>query len=288
MAIVEKNGRITPDDFAAVLKAKMNPQRLWTNELLMLKKIEQGMNPWWETGRGNIPAGCATMAIAPVGVINAGDPAQAYQDAFCIASINQDGSNRDCAATYAAGVAAAFSPGATVETVIAAMFDHSDYLTKRSLTLAMDMARGCADVDEFAQRFYGSAMMDWSWPQQNWKPQMYFCGNSIEFLPVVPAIISLCNGEPNASIIEGASFGRDCDTIASCIGCIVGALHGAAAMRPEWIEESERANADVFTELHGDPGQNFSAMARRMVDALRGEQRRIDGRACLAAQILGD
>jgi hypothetical protein len=60
------------------------------------------------------------MSIAPVGIINAGNPAQAYQDAFNVASMHQDGIERDAAATVAAGFAAAFAPGASVESVLKA------------------------------------------------------------------------------------------------------------------------------------------------------------------------
>lgn len=268
MSIVAKNGRVTPDDFAALLKEKMNPDRLWTNELLVLKKIQQGMNPWWETGRGTIPAGCATMAIAPIGIVNAGDPAQGYQDAFCVASVDQDGNNRDFAATFAAGIAAAFTPGATEDTVIDAMFEHSDYVSKRALTLSMNLARDSRDIDEYIERFYTSPLLDWTWPQGTWDPVHHFCGNSIEFVPAVPAILHFCKGDPNRAIIEGANFGRDCDTIGSCCGCVVGVLHGASALNRHWIDQSENANADVFEELHGEATQNFSYMAQSLVDVL--------------------
>jgi len=176
---------VIPDDFARVFKEKMNSNRLWPNDLLMFKKLEQGMNPWWETGRGNIHAGCVSMAIAPIGIINAGNLAQAYQDAFCIASINEDGNIRDFAAASAAGVAAAFSPGATFESVIESMFTHSEYLTKRALTLLMEMAHASSDVDDYARKFYPSSLLEWSWPQTHWKPDGHFCVSSIEFLPAV-------------------------------------------------------------------------------------------------------
>ncbi|MGD2175310.1 MAG: ADP-ribosylglycohydrolase family protein [Candidatus Brocadiaceae bacterium] len=286
VAIVEKGGRITPDDFARVLDQRMNPDRLWTNERLVLAKIRQGMNPWWETGRGNIPAGCASMCIAPIGIVNAGDPAQAYQDAFCVASVDQDGNNRDFAATFAAGVAAAFLPDATIETVIGTMLGHSDYLTRRALELALQMAAEAEDVDEFAERFHASPLLDWSWPQRDWSPDRHFCGNSIEFLSVAVAILRLCAGDPEQSMIEGASFGRDCDTIASCCGSVVGALHGASAINPEWIEQCERANADIFEELHGDPEQGFRHMASRLAQALKEELSRFATRAEQLRQLL--
>lgn len=287
MSIVDRGGRVTPDEFAATLAATMNPARLWVNETLALHKIRQGMNPWWETGRGNIPAGCATMAIAPIGIVNAGDPRQAYQDAFCIASVNQDGNNRDFAACFAAGIAAAFVPGANEESVIAAFFDHSDYLSRRALRWTLELAEKSATVDEFADRFYRSPLLDWSWPQHRWTPRDHFCGNSIEFVPAVAALLRLCAGDPNRAIIEGASFGRDCDTIGSCVGSTVGILHGANALRPHWVAQVEAANADIFRELHGDPAHGFGAMAEKLHGVLVRRLAELRDRTDQLASIVG-
>ena len=65
-------------------------------------------------------------------------------------------------------------------------------------------------------------------------------------------------------MMEGESFGRDCDSIASICGNLAGALRGASVIRPEWIETSEKANADMFEELHGEAKQNFRHMAARI------------------------
>ena len=210
LAIVRKGGRITPDDLAEVLLDNMNPHRFWISERIILQKLQIGMNPW-ETGRGMPPAGCASMAIAPIGIINAGDPAQAYSDAFAIASLNQDHEDRDGAATLAAAVAAAFLPDATVESVIDTMFKHSAYMVHRSLILGMDIAYASQTVDEFAEKFYAT-LLDWKWPQPQgrWSKDRNASGSSLEIVPAVAGILHLCKGEVNECIIEGASFGRDC------------------------------------------------------------------------------
>ncbi len=289
MAIVRAGGRPTPDDFAAVLKEKMNPARLWVNEGLVLKKIRQGMNPWWETGRGAIPAGCATMMIAPVGIINAADPAQAYQDAFCIAGINQEGLNRTFAATFAAAVAAAFAPGATPGSVVETMLAHSDWLAYRYLATALEMARSCDRPEEFVEQFYSSHLIDLGWPSGQWdlSSPRYFSGNSREIVPAVAGIIHLCGDAPQEAIIEGANFGRDCDTIGSCCGSIVGAMHGASALRRDWIEQCEAANTDIFEELHGDGEENFAAMASHLTAGLLKERDRTQCRADELSELLG-
>lgn len=285
LAIVQKGGRITPDDFASVWLEKLNPDRLWANEKITHTKLRIGMNPW-DTGKGNPPAGCATMAISPIGIINAGNPAQAYQDGFNIAFVNQDNVDRDAAATEAAGVAAAFIPGATLDSVLEAMSEHSPEVVRRAIILTMDLAYSSNTVDEFAEKFYAT-MLDWTWPSRNWSKERFFSGSSLEIVPVAMAILHLCKGDVNQCIIEGASFGRDCDTISSVVGGIAGAMQGASAIRKDWIDTCEKANEEFFEELEGDGKANFHSMARRLAEALRSEKHKAQERVNMMEEILG-
>ena len=287
LAIARKGGRVTPNDYRDVLVEKLNPNRVWINERALLWKLKAGANPW-VSGRGMIPAGCATMAIAPVGVINAGNPAQAYQDGFNIAFVDQEGHNRDGAATMAVGVAAAFLPGATVASVLDTMAEHSSYLMRRAIELTMDLAYESGSVDEFAEKYYAK-MLDWSWPTppgQAWNKDRFFSGNTIELVPITMAILYLCDGDVNESMIEAASFGRDCDTTASMAGAIAGVMQGASAIRPDWIETVEKANEDFFEEVEGDPKANFHSMAQRLVEAIMAEKQAALNRAGLLGRIL--
>jgi ADP-ribosylglycohydrolase len=284
LTIVNKQGRVTPDDFAKIWLEKMNPNRLWLNERMVLLKLQIGMNPW-DSGKGTPPTGCASMAIAPIGIINAANPAQAYQDGFNIAYLNQDSENRDGAATLAAAVAAAFAPDASVESIIQAMWDQSTELFKRAFTLVMDLAESSPDVDAFAARYY-EKMLDWTWPQPGWKKDHFFSGSSIEIVPIVMAILKLTRGDLNQGIIEGANFGRDCDTIGAIVGNIMGALHGASALRRNWIETVEKANEEYFLELEGDSKMNFLRMAERMVVALQVERDHLQQRLITLDQVL--
>jgi len=288
LAIVERGGRVNPDDVAQIWLSRLNPERLWVNEHIVLEKLRIGMSPW-DTGKGQPPCGCASMAIAPIGLINAGDPRQAYQDAFNIAFVNQDDVNRDAAASIAAGIAVALLPGATVERVIDTMVEYSSFVMRRAYELAMDLARASSSVDEFAERYY-ERMLDWTWPhppsRSAWNKERFASGNSIEFVPVVPALLHLTGGDVHEAIIEGASFGRDCDTIASILGNLVGAMHGASAIRPDWIAACEQANRPFFEEVDGDPDANFLHMARRLVEAVRSEHQAALDRARTLEQII--
>ncbi len=287
LAIVQKGGRVTPDDYRDVLIEKLNPNRVWINERALLLKLKAGVNPW-DSGTGMIPAGCATMAIAPIGIINAGNPGQAYQDGFNIAFVDQEGHNRDGAATMAAGVAAAFLPGATIRTVLDTMSTHSSYLMQRAIELTMDLAYSSSTVDQFAEKYYAK-MLDWTWPtppHQTWNKERFFSGNTIELVPITMAILHLCGGDVNQSMIEAASFGRDCDTTASMAGAIAGAMQGASAIRQDWIKTVEEANLDFFEELEGDPKANFYSMAQRLVGALKAEKQAAQDRADMLEHML--
>jgi len=277
LAIVRRGDRVTPDDWARIWIDELNPNRFWINERVIRWRLKAGMNPW-DAGRGAVPAGCATMAIPPIGIINAGNPAQAFQDAFCIAGVNQDDVNRDAAATLAAGVAVALIPNATVAEVIETMTRHSTYITRRAILLTLDLAAASRDVDDFCARYY-ARMLDYTWPSPTWNKERFFSGNSIEIVPVIMALLQLCQGDVNRCIIEGASFGRDCDTIARAVGSLAGAMQGASAIRPDWIADCERANAELFEEMEGDREANFAAMARRLVDCLRAERAAAQARA---------
>jgi uncharacterized protein (UPF0147 family) len=68
----------------------------------------------------------------------------------------------------------------------------------------------------------------------------------------------------------------------------VGALHGASALRAEWIAQVEDANRDIFAEVHGDTERNFRHMARESVTALHNEQHRTATRAAQLERMLGD
>jgi ADP-ribosylglycohydrolase len=285
LAIVRRGGRITPDDFAAVWLEKLNPDRFWLNERITLLKLQAGMSPW-DTGKGNPPAGCATMAIAPIGIVNAGNPPQAYQDAFNIASLNQDNEDRDAAATAAAAVAAAFLPNATVDGVIETMMRHSSYVVRRALVLTMDLVYASRNVDEFAERFY-ARMLDWKWPSRGWDKERFFSGSSLEIVPITAGILYLCAGDVNQSIVEAASFGRDCDTTASLAGAIAGAMHGASVIRQDWIDTTEKGNAAFFEEVEGDPAADFYSMARRLVEVLKREREAAHERVASLDMLLG-
>jgi ADP-ribosylglycohydrolase len=270
-AILRKGGRVTPDDYAAAWLEWLDPARVYVTEQIILAKLELGMDPW-STGAGHLRADAAVMAIAPVGVVNAGAPAQAYQDGYTLARMHQDGLECEAAATVAAGVAVAVVPGATAGDVLETMGAHCSFEVDRLLRMASELASGT--VDDFVEAFYAT-MLDRSFPLPPgavWDKDRSHGPTSREVLPAVAGLLALCEGDANRCLIEGASFGRDADTIATVLGGIAGALSGASAIRPDWIEDCERANA-AFLD-----GTSFAEVADGLLDVLAAERDAARGR----------
>ncbi len=164
---------------------------------------------------------------------------------------------------------------------------HSSYVVKRTIELTLDLAYTTDGVDAFAEEFYARLIDWWSRPRLNWSKEYFATGTSIETVPLVLAILYLCQGNVNECLVEGASFGRDADAISSLSGSIAGAMQGASAISPKWVEAVEKANEPLFEEVEGDPTANFFSMAQRLVEALRGEKRAAAERVNVLQKILG-
>jgi ADP-ribosylglycohydrolase len=72
------------------------------------------------------------------------------------------------------------------------------------------------------------------------------------------AIFWLAKGDPETTILYGANFGRDADTIGTMVGGLAGVLHGAAALPRRWVEKVE-ANEQV----------RYRTLAPRLADFAR-------------------
>lgn len=291
LSIVENDGRVTPVDFADVLREHLNTNRVWVNEEIIVKKISAGIDPW-EAGRGAIPDNKATSAITPVGIVNAGNPEQAYQDGYNIASMLQDSPHRHATATVAAGIAEAISPDATIDSTIATMLDQSTGTVHRAIDIGLGYADDADSPDDLVEDLY-ERFLDWRWPAVQWDRKKYESGelmsaSTLETLPVAVAFLVICEGDVNQSIVEGVNFGRDSDAIATVTGSIAGALHGAEKIRDEWKVKVEDRNRDFFEELENDPDADFQSMADRLVSVLQSEREQAAKREKSLSQIIHD
>jgi ADP-ribosylglycohydrolase len=249
-AIFAAGGYPTADDWAAAWLRRedlfIKGRLFWTPVMNGFWKVRaEGVAPR-EAGRGNMASSSSAMCISPVGIINAGDPRQAVLEAYDLASIIHQNFCRDAACSMAAAVAQALAPRATVEDVLEASVA---YLPARSgITMrtfigqTLDLAREAGRYERFRERYYverllpGIAMAD-----------------SRETVPVALALVYLAGGDPRTTVIYGANFGRDADTIASMAGAIAGALRGVRALPPQWVEQTKQgrtwSNEEVARRL---------------------------------------
>jgi ADP-ribosylglycohydrolase len=178
------------------------------------------------------------MAFSPIGIINACNPRQAALEALHVGSFIHNGPSgfcRDGAAAMSAAVAAAFADDATVDSVVSAA---TAYLMPESATVMIEGIRGAlalaqkaGSYEKFRETYYERHLRE-------------IISDSRETVPAVIAVFKLAEGDARKAILWGANFGRDADTIATMVGGLVGAFHGASGLPSDWVGKVE-ANPEV-------------------------------------------
>ena len=249
-AIVAADGYPTADAWA---EEWLNQEDLfikgrlfWTPVMNGFWKIRaEGMVPR-EAGRGNMASSSSAMCISPMGIINAGNPRQAALETYDVASPIHHNFCRDAACSVAAVVAEALGSDASVDSILQAAVTHLPPVSARTMrefiqaTLAL--AREVGDYDTFRARYYAERLL----------PGIAM-PDSRETVPVTLSLFYLADGDPRQTIIYGANFGRDADTIASMAGALAGAFRGASVLPQAWVEkvkaESPRDHKKVAETL---------------------------------------
>ena len=171
----------------------------------------------------------AAMRVAPIGIACAGDPGRAARLAEIEASVSHYRDGVWGAQAVAAGIAAAMG-GADVIQIIAAA---REFIPDDSW-LGRWFERAMCIVDESGGDIHKAWMPlhDKLWTQ--------YRASSAEALSEAFAIFRLTSGDFMEGVIQAANFGRDSDTLAAVVGALSGAMHGASAIPPEWIEKVRR------------------------------------------------
>lgn len=164
--ILEHNGEITAIEFARHWEKFEDPvpnpdgdpiirmKRMHWIERIPFFRNRLFEIPKRDLGRGEANATNAIMYIAPVGLLCAGDTAQAELMAIDVTSVNQHGRSRDPAGGYAAAVAACFIPGITVEEIVRLAIHHTNEpICVRELEAIVALARECTTCRQFIERF---------------------------------------------------------------------------------------------------------------------------------------
>jgi ADP-ribosylglycohydrolase len=224
-ALVNSGGYATADDWAAewvknrALIFGDKTDRFFPSILHAAEKLARNYIPR-VIAEGTMPSTTSAMAIAPIGIVNAGHPAAAAAQATEIASlvhVTNVAFCQDAAAAVAAAIAEALTPGATVDSVLRTAYDSikpwSGKEMRSLIREALDLARSAEDFKAFRKGYHERFRRD------------VIC-DSRETVPATLAIVRLANGDPWKAVVLSANFGRDSDTIGCMAGGICGALAG--------------------------------------------------------------
>ena len=239
-AIHAGNGYPTVDDFAQTfIDSRRTNYDLWSFPVRnSFHKYVGGMTLPAHTGWGTQQSSSTAMAFSPVGIINACRPRQAALEALHLGAFIHNGPSgfcRDAAAAMSAAVAEAFNQPATIDDVLAAATRYLPPVSAAEMCglieSALRRARETGSYEAFRAQYYETSLHA-------------VTSDSRETVPAALAILQLAEGAPRESIIWAVNFGRDADTIATMVGGVVGALHGARGLPPEWLAKLE-ANPEI-------------------------------------------
>jgi ADP-ribosylglycohydrolase len=253
-------------------------QRLFLAEKWLVARIHYGHIDPREAGVGNIVNCGATMYMAPVGIANAGSPQSAYAEAIDVAGAHQSSYGREAAGVYAACVAEAMRPGASVSSVIDVALSFAKDGTRDAIDAVVSAASSLSSQGDWRSSLAGirAAVEPYDTVGPNYRApardaRIPSRTKSIEELPVALGMLVLAGGDYRETVLGSVNYGRDSDSIAVMGGSIAGALGGRAAVPDAWVAEigaSSRLDLDAT-------GPVMASVAREVwaKDRARHEQR---------------
>ncbi|GAA2288106.1 ADP-ribosylglycohydrolase family protein [Streptomyces kunmingensis] len=256
---------ITTPRWIPELEAEALPlQRIFLAEKWIVARIHYGHIDPREAGVGNIVNCGAAMYMAPVGAVNAGNPLKAYNEALDVAGAHQSSYGREAAGVFAAAVAAAYKPDATPTTVVEEALALAKDGTRSAIEAVCEVASRYDDFEEaLAPLRHTVTPFDTVGPDYR-KPSLGARRPSrlhaIEELPIALGMLLIGGGDFRQTVLGSVNYGRDCDSIATMSGSIVGALYGEGAVPKEWSTEVARASR---LDLHA-PARALTQVTREV------------------------
>lgn len=244
-AYMTAGGRVTPEDFAALLaddSQLAGPVFAWDSIHTVQELLKEGMHPRL-SGLGNAPCGYICASMPAVGVFHAGDPEYAYLDGVELASVAQPRVGADWAGLCAAAIAAAFDPAATPEGIVDTVLKLAHQNNKDLFYLMNNPLR---QAGWHAEHSAEEGFVDW-WRRSGGltdgsKEKSWYAYNPISF--VLPLMLRY-GGDPRKLMALLLWVGNNATTVSPVIaGAILGALHGEDALPEEWRTWAEPLAAD--------------------------------------------
>ncbi|HEX2133561.1 MAG TPA: ADP-ribosylglycohydrolase family protein [Actinophytocola sp.] len=224
--------------------------RLFLAEKWLVARLHYGHTDPRSAGVGNIVNCGAAMYAAPIGIANAGSPDGAYAEAIDVAGAHQSSYGREAAGVYAACVAEAMRPGASVSSVVEVALrlakdgtrDAIDAVVTAASTLgdwrsSLGELRAAVEPFDTVGPHYREPAADARIPSRT---------KSIEELPVALGMLVVAEGDYRETVLGAVNYGRDSDSIAVMGGSVAGALGGRVVVPDAWVTDvSEASRMDV-------------------------------------------
>ena len=222
-------------------------QRVFLAEKWIVARLHYGHVDPREAGVGNVVNCGAAMYVAPVGIVNAGDPRGAYAEAIDLTGAHQSSYGREAAGVLAAMVAASVAPGASLDDVVKAALDVAHDGTAAALRAVVDVfgGRTTPPSTEDEERALARLVRETVAPFDSVGPEYRQMSmdarrpsrtKSIEELPAALAFVLAHRGDFRGSVLAAVNYGRDADSIAVMAGAICAGLGGTDVVPAEWVD----------------------------------------------------
>jgi ADP-ribosylglycohydrolase len=226
--------------------------RVFFAEKWLVQRLHFGHVDPREAGVGNMVNCGAAMYLAPVGVVNAGNPQEAYREGIEIAATHQSSFGREAAGVFAACVAHAFTPKVTANEIVEMAIELSNDGTKRAIQAVYQKSKTLSDwksaINPLREAFKPYDTLEDEYRQQGddaRKPSRLL---AIEELPIALGMLVVSQGSYREGVLGGVNYGRDSDSIATMTGAISGALNGVSGIPSEWLSTVEKASRRDFAK----------------------------------------
>jgi ADP-ribosylglycohydrolase len=278
-AYLAKGGQIDAYDMATYLVPEIADKPTWVpefgKEILLINRLFYpekflflrlrlaGANPR-EGGLGNMVNCGAAMYAAPVGLMNAGDPDQAYDRAINIFSAHTYSYGLEAAAVMSACIAEALRPSASVDSVIQTALRLAKDGTHSAIAAVVEAARHAPTDESALQRHLRAAIEPFD-TVKGGVQEFTRGGNfpsrshSIEELPLALGYLVISGGNYTDAVLGAINYGRDSDSIAGMVGGIIGAMIGKSGLPAAWVQTVIQRNKIDFEQVAEDMYRLFTA-----------------------------
>ncbi|MGX5209128.1 ADP-ribosylglycohydrolase family protein [Streptomyces violaceus] len=237
-------------------------QRIFLAEKWLVTRIHYGHADPREAGDGNIVNCGAAMYMAPVGLVNAANPAAAYAEALDVAGAHQSSYGREAAGVLAAAVAAACAPGATPDSVVSACLSLAKDGTRTAIERVCEEASRHTDFESALRPLreavapYDTVGPDYRSPSLGARRPSRL--HAIEELPVALGMLLVARGDYRHAVLGAVNYGRDCDSIATMAGAMAGAL--GSPVPQDWSKTvAEASRLDLW-----EPATTLTGVTREI------------------------